>query len=388
MTGTSESYLGAFAVALGHKDFHLALIATVPLLCGAVFQLFARKLVDAVGSRKRFVVAGVALQAFTHVGLIAIASIGTHALWPLVVVNVCYWTCGMAVIPAWNAWMATLTATVDRGRYFALRSAVGQVGLLLAFAAGGLAMERGRDHGDVVGAFVFIAITAGVARGLSAFTMSQQTDPGEAASRLPQEAAPALLTRLRAAATSSTWGVAFFVIAFQLGANVAIPFFAPYMLNVLHLDFVQFMELLASAILVKPLVLPVWGRLGRRVGWRRMLVASTLGTAVVAAGWCFAGSFQQLVCVQILSGVSWAGLELASFQLLLHCSPERHRVSFFALSTSMTACAQVIGSLLGSAVLALGAPYPMAFLASSILRALSVVWLVLPASVLSRRDSE
>src|SRR3954463_12396468 len=44
MTGTSESYLGAFAVALGHSDLHLALLTTAPYVCGAVAQLLARQL--------------------------------------------------------------------------------------------------------------------------------------------------------------------------------------------------------------------------------------------------------------------------------------------------------------------------------------------------------
>lgn len=41
MVGACESYLGAFAVALGHGSSAIALLVTVPMLFGAIAQLFA-----------------------------------------------------------------------------------------------------------------------------------------------------------------------------------------------------------------------------------------------------------------------------------------------------------------------------------------------------------
>ena len=373
MTGTSESYVGGFAVALGHKDLHLALLATVPLVCGAVAQLCARALVDLVGSRKRFVVLVAALQAAVHALLVVIAATGTRALLPLLCVNIAYWTCGMAVVPAWNAWMGSLTSEIDRGRYFALRSALSQVGLLAAFVAGGYAMEAGRASGSVLFAFGAVCTVAGLARGTGAALMGWQHDPGEGPGDNDDERAP-LVARLREAARASTWRTAAFVVAFQLSANVAIPFFAPYMLNVLHLDFVQFMSVYAIAVVVKAIALPLWGRIAARIGWRAVLTLGALGTATVALGWAFVHTLPGLVGIQAISGMSWAAIELSGFQLLLLSSTAKHRVSFFALSTSLTACGQVTGSLLGSGLLALvGGSYPTAFLASGILRAASVL---------------
>src|SRR5690606_31190296 len=66
MLGVSESYLGAFAVELGHREAALALLATLPPLCGALCQLAAPWLVGLLGNRKRLVVLGAALQGFAH----------------------------------------------------------------------------------------------------------------------------------------------------------------------------------------------------------------------------------------------------------------------------------------------------------------------------------
>lgn len=63
MLGTGESYLGALAVELGHGGRELALLVTVPMLCGALSQLAAMRLARLVGSRRRLVVAAAAGQA-------------------------------------------------------------------------------------------------------------------------------------------------------------------------------------------------------------------------------------------------------------------------------------------------------------------------------------
>jgi len=73
MLGVAESYLGAFAVELGHRDGALAMLATLPLLVGSSAQLLASPLVSLLGSRKRLVVLGAAAQALTHIAFTVIA---------------------------------------------------------------------------------------------------------------------------------------------------------------------------------------------------------------------------------------------------------------------------------------------------------------------------
>ncbi len=83
MVGVMECYLGALAVELGHRDAALALFATVPLACGALSQLLSAPLVALVGGPRRFVVAGAAMQAATHVAFMWIAATGERRVLPL-----------------------------------------------------------------------------------------------------------------------------------------------------------------------------------------------------------------------------------------------------------------------------------------------------------------
>ncbi|MET0413608.1 MAG: MFS transporter, partial [Polyangiaceae bacterium] len=83
MVGVTESYLGAFAVELGHGPEELALLATVPLLVGAGAQLASPLLCAALGGRKRLAVLGATVQALSIAGLAAIAWHGNTSLWAL-----------------------------------------------------------------------------------------------------------------------------------------------------------------------------------------------------------------------------------------------------------------------------------------------------------------
>src|SRR5690606_29614032 len=145
MLGVSESYLGAFAVELGHREAALALLATLPPLCGALCQLAAPWLVGLLGNRKRLVVLGAALQGFAHIGFMAIARAEDRSLSLLLLAKIAFWTSGMVIAPPWNAWMGTLTEGVSRARYFLWRTVACHVALLVSFLWAGYFLQAGRS---------------------------------------------------------------------------------------------------------------------------------------------------------------------------------------------------------------------------------------------------
>src|SRR5689334_8356846 len=79
MLGASESYFGAMAVELGHRDTSLAFLLTVPMLFGSAAQLLAGPLTALLGARKRLVVAGATLQTFSMLGMYLIAAQGVRS---------------------------------------------------------------------------------------------------------------------------------------------------------------------------------------------------------------------------------------------------------------------------------------------------------------------
>lgn len=373
MLGWSESYLGAFAVAQGHGPLALALLSTLPLVVGASLQLGASALVHALGHRRHVIVLGATLQALSQLGFIAIAVGDDRRLWPLLTVKCVFWGSGALIAPAWGAQMASLTQWVRRQRYFAIRSGMAETALLLAFAAGGVWLHQAQ--GELARQrFAWMFAAALVARAVSAVLLAWQYDPDH----LGRDARPPSLANFLEAARASRWRISIYIGAMMFGASIAIPFFTPHMLGNLGLGFDEYALLLSASILAKALSFPLCHRIAAAIGLRRLLVISGIGVAILPLLWIPFETVTPLLGAQLLGGVVWAGLEYASFQLLLSSAAEHHRLEFLSLSGALGSLLQLAGALCGSWLLASGVlDYAMVFLVSAVLRAAALGVLVI-----------
>lgn len=382
MLGVGESFLGALAVELGHNNNHLALLATVPILAGALAQITCSSpLVAWLGSRKRVVVVGAILQAICHLGFVFIAGTENRLLWPLLLTKILFWITGMVVAPPWNAWIAGLTAGVERARYFAWRSGAIYLALLMAYIGGGLALELGRGRGTLLATFVVLNILGLGFRLLSAFALGLQAEPTGLA--VP---ARRLAARIRGAITNAQWRIALIVAGVMLAVNIAAPFFTPYMLRTLALDYATFVALTSTSILAKAIIFPLYHRITERLGMRVTMQIAGIGVVLMPLCWSVITSVPLLFVVEVVSGAVWAGFEYTSFQLLLQSADDEHRVEFFSVASGINGFGQVAGALLGSQLLTrLALDYRDIFAISAIGRALPILLTVGPALWIAAR---
>jgi len=383
MLGASESYFGACAVSLGHGDTALGLLATLPLFMGAIAQAFTGPLVLWLGSRKRLVAAGAFVQAASHLGLIAVAAYSLHSFWLLLGLVLVHYIAGMVIGPAWGAWMGALTENRDRERYFAMRSACVSVSTLSAFLWAGYHLRDGVRHNDVSHAYAWIFGVGFVARLGSAIMLYRQFDPTPAR----RDSLRRVMARTRSAVRSDGFRVAILMSVWMAGAQISIPYYAPYMLKTLGLGYDGYALLCAVQLLAKTLTLPFIPRLAQLWGLPRMLAYSMAGAAMVAFIWGADRSMAGLVAGQVVSGVSWAAYEFSSFQLLLRRARPRERVEFLASSASLVGLMQLCGSFVGSLLLSrFHLQYREVFLISSLARALPLLAFV-PAKTRQTRGA-
>ena len=164
MVGCGETYLPAFALALGMGPIASGMVASVPILAGAVIQLAAPLAVARVGSNRRWVIACTTVQAACFVPFVWWAVRGHAELWQILVAAAAYWSAGMASAPAWTAWMATLVPDQIRTPYFAQRNRLGQLGVFLGFVVGGLVLQWGEQRSALLPAFAVLFAIAGAFR--------------------------------------------------------------------------------------------------------------------------------------------------------------------------------------------------------------------------------
>ncbi|MFH1130371.1 MAG: MFS transporter [Pseudomonadota bacterium] len=373
MLGVSESYLGALAVELGYGNTALALLATVPLLVGAVSQLLAGQLARFFGSHRNMVVSGALIQAFCNVGFFAIAWTQDKNFWIFLAVKTTFWFSGSIIAPVWNSWMIVLSSKIDRERYFAWRSAAVYLALLVSYLGAGFLLEHGRKSDQLFDVFCVLFAAAAIVRLSSLIALAFHADVEIIKNQIP------FFRAIGKAIAESRWRMPIYVAVVMLGVHVAAPFYTPYMLRTLQLDYSTYAMLTAISILTKAVSFPTYHTVARHIGLKTTLFLAGLGVALVAYFWGSLTTVAALFVVEIFSGIVWAGFEFSSFQIFIHNAGKGTEVYFFSLTSSMTGSMQLCGSLAGSAALAhLRLAYKEIFLCSSVGRALALL-IFLPA---------
>jgi MFS family permease len=351
MVGVGESFVAPFALALGLGDVTAGLIATAPMLVGALLQLVTPFAVHWLGSHKRWVVLCAALQGASFLPLVGGALAGGMAVGLLYLTVSLYWGLGMATSPAWNTWVETLVPRPLRARYFAQRARWAQAALLLGLAAGGLALHLGAQRGEPVRAYALVFGAALVARGISARFLSLQSEPKPAPLGETWISPGAIRRHVRSGGHGRLLA---YLLVFQSSVWIAAPYFTPYMLGPLGLDYGTFAALTGSALLARIVALPTLGRAAHRFGTRRILWLGSLGIVPLPALWLVSHSLPWLLFLQLLGGVSWAAYELATLLSFFEHIPPHSRTSVLSVYNLAQAMAIVTGGAVGGLLLGLG----------------------------------
>jgi MFS family permease len=401
MVGIGETYFAAFALALGTGETIAGLIATLPMLVGASLQLVTPWFLRRTGSYRTWVVLCASLQAAALLAMPAAAwFIGSAAAAWVFVAATLYWAASQATGPAWNTWIEEIVPRRVRANYFACRARISQACTLLGFVAGGLALQAGQASGWLLAAFAGIFLVGAACRFLSAWFLTQQSEPSRGNYTLRQVSVRQLFSRASGEVGAP---LVLYLLAVQTAVQISGPYFTPFMLAQLELSYFSYMVLIGIGFLGKVIALPLWGKVAHAAGPRRLLWIG--GVAIVpmaslwiAASWLepwhttlrlqVAGSTLTIPLsaaliyiggVQLLSGIAWAAYELAMLLMFFEAIPRQDRASVLTFYNFGNAAALVVGGLIGAAILQFGrethGAYLVLFGVSSAVR-LSTVFLL------------
>ena len=123
-------------------------------------------------------------------------------------------------------------------------------------------------------------------------------------------------------------------------------------------------------------LLPSAGRLGSRLGSRRLLALASLAIVPLALLWLPSGEVWWLVVVQLIAGTCWAAYELSVTLLLFEVAGDRDHSGVVSVYTLGLAVATVAGATAGGLVIRwLGEgreAYAAVFAGSCLLRAMAL----------------
>ncbi|OGW47701.1 MAG: hypothetical protein A2078_05825 [Nitrospirae bacterium GWC2_57_9] len=371
MVGFGESFFVAYALLLRASTLQVGLLSALPQALGALLQFFSNDLIRLFGSRRRFVVSGALLQALMYLPVALVFFFGQFRVWHLLLFTCFYFAFGMMVNPAWNSWMGDLVVENRRGAYFGRRSKVTSTAAFLSLIAGGWLLGRfeGGSMEMQYQGFVLIFLLALACRLISVLFLKRQFEP---AYRVSKEAQPGFLKFLKNPEFGNYRSFVLYLGFMNFAVFISGPFFTPYMLHDLKMDYFTFTLVNGTSILVKVLSLPVWGRAVDRFGARRVMSLAGYLMPLVPVLWLFSGKVSWLIGVQIYSGFIWAAFEIATVSFIFDVTSPEKRVTGMAYYNMFSGIALISGALAGSLIVRFDVLFPstymLAFLVSGLLR--------------------
>lgn len=379
MVGVGETYVPAFALAAGLSEVTAGLVATLPMLAGAALQLVTPSGVARLGSYRRWVVACAIAQALSFLPLVVGAfRAGISEAW-LFGAMAAYWGAGMATSPAWNAWVGALVPRERRTHFFAHRSRLSQVALLLAILSAGAVLESGDAARRPLAAFALLFALAALSRLASAAFLARQSEPDGLAGGQRRLSARGVWVVLRG---TDARGVLVYLLAVQAAVQLCAPYFTPYMLGPLELSYGRYMTLTAASFAARIALLPALGHWAHARGSRALFRLGAFGIVPLPALWLVSDDFLYLLGLQLITGMAWASLELATLLSFFETLEDRDRSSVltaFNFANTLAAALGALGGALAFRIFESPGVYPLLFLGSSFARLLVLLLVPRPS---------
>jgi MFS family permease len=375
MTALGDQLFSAFGVFLNASPFQLGLLGSLPQLLGSLGQLWLTRLLKVFKTRKRLVATAVLLQALTLIPIMLVFLAKDFSVWLLLLFSSLYFIFGMLSNPAWSSWMGDVVETKERGAYFGRRNSINGTVLFIMMILGGLVLQYFKGSEAALTGFILLFCVAMLGRLLSMVMLLRQYEPPYTP---PQHEVEGFFGFIRGATRTNYGMVVLFMASMNGVVAVAGPFFTAYMLSDLHMGYLAFTILTGVSLLVKYLMMPVWGKAVDRYGTRKVLILSGFLIPGVSLLWLFGTSFEWLLVAQVFSGFAWAGFELASFNFLLDATEPAKRPTYIAYYNVVNGIFVFIGALAGALLLKYTHLFWSAFLltlvVSTILRLIVAVY--------------
>ncbi len=348
MVGIGENYIAAFALAAGSGEVVAGLVTSVPLIAGAILQVVSPWAAGKLGSNRRWVLLCAILQGFSILPLAICALLGGISPTLLFATTCLYWSASLAGGPAWNTWVGAIVPGRIRARYFSRRTRIVQAGTLLGFLAGGFLLQWGEARHQALLVFAFIFAVASICRFISVGYLASQSEPAPPVATAHRRTLPQWLRHLHNSGQSR---LLWYLIAMQGVAQIASPFYSPYMLGELKFSYLGYVAVVATALLAKSLTSPLLGMVAHRWGARRLLTIGGWAVIPLPLLWLFCARLEYLMVVQLIAGVSWAAYELAVSLIYFEAIDPRERTAVLTTLNVGHSLATVIGSLIGGAII-------------------------------------
>lgn len=370
MIGFGESFFPVFAVFLMASNIEMALLTSVPLLLGSLVQLYSHKLLRVLRSRKKLVSNMALWQGLMYIPIAMVFFFGTYKMTFLIIIACIYWILGMILSPAWNSWMGDLVSEKERGAYFGKRNMISGTASFFSYLTAGyiLHLYPSGHVSEYIG-FVTIFLLALCARMVSYRFLTRKYEPEY---QVLPESDFTFRDFIREAWSRNYGRFVLYLSFMNFSVYMAAPFFVPYMLRELQLDYLLFTIVNATALVTKFISMPVWGKASDQFGTKKVLALTGFLMPCIPLLWIISGNIYYLVGIQMYAGFVWAGFELSAFNFVFDTTSPEKRVTSVAYYNVLNGVCIFAGAMAGGFIVKhydiFPSRYFLVFILSALLR--------------------
>ena len=342
----SAGFLSAFALLIGASNLHIGILTAIPFVSQAL-QIIAVVVIERLQMRKALVVVTylIAYSTWIPVALIPFILDVPHvgAVTLLLVFVAIRGVATSFVVTGWNSWLRDIVPVGSSGSFFGRRLRRATIAAIITSLAAALFVDWWKGFSgaeqEVFGysiAFLFGSLILGYS---AVGFMSRIPEP-----RMQSVSTRSLggtLKNLADPFTNSEFRKFInFLFVFYFVTNLAVPFFAVYMLKRLDmpLSFVVGLGILSQ--LSSVIFYQVWGNWADRFGSKVILSISASLYFLVIIGWTFTtlpdrhgGTIPILVFMHLLLGVALAGVNIGVTSLRMKMAPANQSTSYMAAAS-------------------------------------------------------
>ncbi|MFA5553895.1 MAG: MFS transporter [Phycisphaerae bacterium] len=345
--GLQEAFYVPYLNFLGASKIQIGIGAALPALVMGLSQLWIPLLLVRAKRYKPIVAISTLIHAlcFIPLGLVIYMS-GPAPVWSAisaVVVASIAFGCGMA---AWADWMSHIVPRRRRGKYFGIRNRLLTVIQLAFVVISGQMLDHIVSKAALI--FAMIWFISSAARIVSAIGLMLQYEPAQIHAHPRHSGNFVQFLKSNISGPLGTYGIAMAMLSFA--ANFAAPFFAVYMLNDLKWSYLQYTLVHITPPLVIILTIGLLGKLCDRLGNVLPMRLFALCAALNPVLWLVTHNHLLLLCNQVLAGIGWGGLALASFNYTIHTIDRRYRVAYIAYLNVINYTGVALGAFLGGLI--------------------------------------
>ncbi len=344
MQGSGEYFISPFIIKLGATNFQIGLLSSLSSLLASISHLFSTEISDYLKSRKKVILPSVLLQAIIWIPLIFNALMWKSVNLTLLLFSIYAISGSMASAP-YSSWLGDIVRK-DIGHYFGLRSKLVRLVSFATTLISGFILNKFAGVNSLIGFSVLFLISF-VARFISYNFIKKMHEPPIKVEKEHYFTFIQFVKKMR----YSNFGVFVLYLFFlQMAVSIASPYFTPFLLKYLKLDYKTFVFIDITTAVAMFLTLEAWGKLSDKIGNKRIMNFNAYLISAYPVFWLLSRNHIYLMVVNFISGVAWAGFALSSSNYVYDAVTTEKRTRCIAYSNFFKGIAVFIGAMFGAFV--------------------------------------